>query len=157
MRITGNTVGKLATATITLSLLAYAWSSVRATPAISITKTVVAQGSFPGDGQRIRMDDPLDIHNWILDFAPYGELGWHMHPGPVVVTVTQGTLTKSESNGCSHVYHAGETFEEPPFIGHNLVEKSGAAAETVAVFFIPSGQPVRIDLPAPEAEPCRKD
>jgi hypothetical protein len=158
MRIIGKSfVGRLATTTVTISLLAYSWSAVRATPAIGVTKTVIAQGAFPGDGKRIRMDDPLDIHNWILDFVPFGELGWHMHPGPVVVTVKQGTLTKFEINGCSHVYHAGETFEELPFKGHNLVEQSGAAAETVAVFFIPSGQPVRIDLPAPEPETCRHE
>ena len=82
--------------------------------------------------------------------------GWHTHPGPSLVIVTQGTVTAYEGDDqtCTpHVYSANGTnaFVD---IGsgdvHIIRDESGAVAKTVVVQFIPKNATRRIDVtPAP--------
>lgn len=82
--------------------------------------------------------------------------GWHTHPGPSLVIVTQGTVTEYEGDDPSctpHVYSASGTnaFVD---IGsgavHIIRDESGAVAKTVVVQFIPEAATRRIDVtPAP--------
>ena len=41
---------------------------------------------------------------------PGGQSGWHTHPGPSLVTVTEGTVTVHEDNCTSATYSVGRTF-----------------------------------------------
>ena len=82
--------------------------------------------------------------------------GWHTHPGPSLVIVTQGTVTAYEGDDPSctpHVYSADGTnaFVD---IGsgdvHMIRDESGALAKTVVVQLIPKDATRRIDVvPAP--------
>ncbi len=82
--------------------------------------------------------------------------GWHTHPGPSLVIVTQGTVTEYEGDDptCTpHVYSAGGT---NAFVDvgsgdvHIIRDESGAVAKTVVVQFIAKGATRRIDVtPAP--------
>jgi len=80
-----------------------------------------------------------------------GQSGWHTHPGPSLITVTLGEITVYESSLCTPVrYHAGEGFvDEGGGHVHLIRNESGAAAETVAVQFVPAGATRRIDAPQP--------
>jgi hypothetical protein len=82
--------------------------------------------------------------------------GWHTHPGPSLVIVTQGTITAYEGNDptCTpHVYSATGTNAFVDIGGgdvHIIRDESGAVAKTVVVQFIPQGATRRIDVvPAP--------
>ena len=82
--------------------------------------------------------------------------GWHTHPGPSFVIVTQGSVTAYDGNdpACTpHVYTAGtpdNTFIDPgDGHVHIIRDESGAVAKTIAVQFVPAGATRRQDAPDP--------
>lgn len=82
--------------------------------------------------------------------------GWHTHPGPSFVIVTQGTITAYDGDDPSctpHVYTANtpnNAFMDPGG-GHVHIirDESGAVAKTIAVQLIPAGATRRQDAPDP--------
>jgi len=82
--------------------------------------------------------------------------GWHTHPGPSLVIVTQGTVTEYDGDDptCTpHVYSATGTNSFVDIGGgavHMIRNESGAVAKTVAVQLIPSGATRRQDAGDPE-------
>ena len=82
--------------------------------------------------------------------------GWHTHPGPSFVIVTQGSVTAYDGDdpACTpHVYTAGtpdNAFLDPgDGHVHIIRDESGAVAKTIAVQFVPAGAPRRQDAPDP--------
>jgi|SRR5438128_6618894 len=81
--------------------------------------------------------------------------GWHTHPGPSLVIVTQGTVTEydgDDSTCTPHVYSAGGANSFVDIGGgavHMVRNESGAVAKTVAVQLIPAGAARRQDAPDP--------
>jgi hypothetical protein len=77
--------------------------------------------------------------------------GWHTHPGPSLVIVTQGTVAVYDGDDptCTpHVYSATGTSSFVDVGGgavHMIRNESGAVAKTVAVQLIPSGATRRQD------------
>ena len=72
--------------------------------------------------------------------------GWHTHPGPSLVIVTQGSVTAYDGDDptCTpHVYTANtanNSFVDPgDGHVHIIRDESGAPAQTIAVQLIPSG------------------
>lgn len=89
--------------------------------------------------------DDTDIGVDRLVIAPGGVSGWHAHPSPVFVTVTQGSVTWYDGSDplcSSRTYSAGESFIEGAYRTHNVTNASGSAgAEYVAVVIKPTGFP----------------
>jgi quercetin dioxygenase-like cupin family protein len=87
------------------------------------------------------------------DFQPGQTTGWHSHPGPSLIFVVKGSVTNYQSDepNCKGVtYSAGTTFVDSGGTDvHELVNAGTTPAETIAVQFIPQGQPRRIDKPKP--------
>ncbi len=81
--------------------------------------------------------------------------GWHTHPGPSLVIVTQGTVTAYDGDDptCTpHVYSAGGTNSFVDIGGgavHIIRDESGALAQTMVVQLIPHGAVRRLDAPDP--------
>jgi hypothetical protein len=82
--------------------------------------------------------------------------GWHTHPGPSFVIVTQGSVTNynGDDPDCTpHVYTAGT--EHNAFIDpgdgsvHMIRDESGQIAKTIAVQLIPAGAMRRQDVDDP--------
>ena len=91
-------------------------------------------------------------------WQPGGQTGWHTHPGPSLITVTEGTITVYEDDCTSETYNAGESFTD---IGcgdvHDVRNETGAVAKAVAVQIVPHGAPRREDKPDPgcaNVPPC---
>jgi quercetin dioxygenase-like cupin family protein len=101
---------------------------------------------------KLMTKDTSDIYVTRNSIAVGGQSGWHSHPGPSLITVTTGTIRVYESTdpACSPTtYHAGQGFVDYGDHAHLLRNESGAAAETVAVQFLPTGATRRIDEPKP--------
>ena len=86
--------------------------------------------------------------------------GWHTHPGPSLVIVTQGSVTAYDGDDptCTpHVYTANtpnNSFIDPgDGHVHIIRDESGVAAQTIAVQLIPSGATRRQDVNNPGSCP----
>ena len=97
-----------------------------------------------------------DIYVTRNAIAVDGQSGWHTHPGPSLVIVTQGTVTEYDGDDPSctpHVYSASGTNSFVD-IGsgavHIIRDESGSVAKTVVVQLIQKAATRRIDVtPAP--------
>jgi quercetin dioxygenase-like cupin family protein len=105
---------------------------------------------------RIRGDSDLYLtqNTW----QSGGQSGWHTHPGPSLITVTEGTVTVYHDDCTSETFSAGQSFTD---LGcgdvHNIRNETGAQAKTVAVQLVPHGAMRRIDRDDPECPqvpPC---
>jgi quercetin dioxygenase-like cupin family protein len=144
--------------------VASAWISAPAlaTPASGFTAVQTIKGVYPplqvkGDKTdkwdvKIDTKDDSDVYVVRNSIAVGGQSGWHSHPGPSLITVTVGQITVYDGNDplCQpKVYGAGDGFVDSGDHPHLLKNESGAAAETVAVQFLPVGATRRIDQPEP--------
>lgn len=124
----------------------------------------LARGGFPDDivaTFRIKLDsrttvvhvrEPSNVLVAKLTFEPGGSVGWHTHPGPVIVTVASGALSIINASDCvPRVYAANQAFLDPGQ-GNVHVGFNDTGGETIvyATFLaVPSGQPATI----PAADP----
>lgn len=89
-------------------------------------------------------------------WQPGGSTGWHTHPGPSFVIVTQGSVTAYDGDDptCTpHVYTAGTATNAfiDPGGGHVHIvrDETGAVAQAIAVQLIPADATRRQDAPDP--------
>ena len=148
-----------AIAVIVLGLAAVAAivGSARGTPPTGLTTEVLGRGTTLGgfkihvDGIKVSSKDAVDFAAAHLTFAPGGTTGWHVHPGPVLVIVKSGSVTKYSADDCSaQTYTAGQAFVENGPNDENMVRNEGSVpAETIVTFIAPPNAPIRDDAPAP--------
>jgi quercetin dioxygenase-like cupin family protein len=142
-------------------------SSAHATPGCGVVSTnillPVQAGFFVDDSLDLRcksqdfdwdlktkVKGDSDLYITENTFQPGGQVGWHTHPGPSLITVTQGTLTVYTDDCTFQTYSAGESFTD---LGcgdiHNIRNETGAEARSVAVQLVPHGAARRQDKPDP--------
>ena len=126
-----------------------------ATPGSGFAPSPIVNGHFgtlnentAGDktgkwGLILKTLDSTDIGADRLTVQPQGVSGWHAHPAPVFVTVTQGTIEWYDDALCAaHTYTVGESFIETAYRAHNVrnpAAPGGQVAEFVAVVIKPAG------------------
>ncbi len=146
---------------MTLLALAVSVGVTMASPPSGVTPTVLARGTYdafkvksppksPVDF-KAKAKSPIDIVVRRHDYAVDSTTGWHGHPGPVFITVTQGTLTYYEyddPNCTPHVVSAGQGFVDDGR-GHIVRNESGQPAQDVSVITAPVGGAFRSELAAP--------
>ncbi len=146
--------------------------NVLATQSQGFTSTTLAKATFgeidshvvaePGWQEKIKThgDSDLYVQQNTWDPGACGgcipSSGWHTHPGPSLVIVTQGTVTEYDGDDptCTpHVYSANGTNAFIDIGGgavHIIRDESGAVAKTTVVQLIPAGATRRQDVtPAP--------
>jgi hypothetical protein len=147
-------------ATALLALIAFA-AITMASPPVGVTPTLLARGTYDDFSVRsvprspvnfkAKAKSPIDIVVRKHDYAVNGYTGWHGHPGPVFITVTQGELTYYEHDDptCTPtVVTAGHGFVDNGH-GHMVRNESGQAAQDISVIIAPVGGAFRTELPAP--------
>jgi len=147
----------------TLALLAAAaFAAVTmASPPTGVTPTVLARGTY--DAFKVKSDrhgpinfkakskSPIDLVVRKHDYLAHSSTGWHGHPGPVFITVTQGQLTFYESDDptCTpHVVTAGHGYVDSGH-GHIGRNETDQPAQDISVITAPVGGVFRSELPAP--------
>jgi hypothetical protein len=147
--------------------------NVLATPATvpGFTGTTLAKATFgeidshvvaePGWQEKIKTHGASDLYIQQNTWDPSAcggcvpSSGWHTHPGPSLVIVTQGTVTEYDGDDptCTpHVYSANGTNSFVDIGGgavHIIRDESGAVAKTTVVQLIPAGAVRRQDAPDP--------
>ena len=94
--------------------------------------------------------EPINILNVHQTFAPGGYSGWHTHPGPVVITVKEGTMTFYQEDCTANVFTAGQGFIETGAHPHFARNETDSPATTVVTYLTPPSATVtRIDAPQP--------
>jgi hypothetical protein len=150
----------LLAALVLLALAAFVAIAV-ASPPSGVTPTLLARGTYDAfkvksnpEGPiafKAKAESPMDIVVRRHDYAVGSTTGWHSHPGPVFITVTQGHLTYYHYNDptCTpHVVSAGQGFVDNGR-GHIVRNESGQPAQDVSVITAPVGGPFRSELAAP--------
>jgi quercetin dioxygenase-like cupin family protein len=151
----------LLTAVVLVALAAFA-AVTMASPPSGATPTLIARGTYPSfnirsdpqgtiDDFRARSQSPIDVVVRKVDYLPHASTGWHMHPGPVFITVTQGQLTFYEADDptCTpHVVSAGQGYVDSGH-GHIGRNETDQPAQDVSVIVAPVGGAFRTELPAP--------
>jgi hypothetical protein len=132
-----------------------------ASPASGVTPTLLARGTY--DDFKVKTDpkSPIDMQakaksavDFVVrrhDYQAGSHTGWHSHPGPVFITVTQGTLTYylyDDRNCTPHVVSAGQGFVDDGR-GHIVRNESGQPAQDVSVILAPVAGAFRGELSAP--------
>jgi hypothetical protein len=132
-----------------------------ASPAVGVQPTLLARGAYndfkvksvpesPVDFQ-VKAKSPVDVVVRKHDYAVGSHTGWHSHPGPVFITVTQGTLTYylyDDPTCTPHTVSAPGGFVDDAR-GHLVRNESGQPAQDVSVIIAPTGGAFRGELAAP--------
>jgi len=116
-------------------------------------RTVVARGTLAPQF-KIKLQDsssPGDVVVQKFVLGPGGQSGWHLHPGPAVVTVKSGTLTLDQEDCSNTTYSAGQVAVEPTEDVHRVRNLGITDLEFWVTFLdIPVGSPQRLE---PESDP----
>ena len=155
-------VGRLAMAATAMAAAALTATPALGTPASGFTAVqqwkggygpMLVKGEKAGTWDvKISTKGESDVYVTRNSIAIGGQSGWHMHPGPSLITVTVGEITAYDGHDplCApKVYRAGEGFIDSGDHAHLLKNESGAPAETVAVQFLADESTRRIDASQP--------
>ena len=133
-----------------------------ASPAAGVQPTLLARGTYedfkvrsvpssPVDFQ-VKAKSPVDVIVRKHDYAVGSHTGWHSHPGPVFITVTQGTLTYylyDDPTCTPHRVSAPNGFVDDAR-GHMVRNESGQPAQDTSVIIAPPAPALfRGELDAP--------
>jgi quercetin dioxygenase-like cupin family protein len=84
-------------------------------------------------------------------YEPGAKTGWHTHPGPLFITIKEGTLTFYEYDDptCTpKILKAGQGYVDHGH-GHMVINSGDAPAVDVSVIFASVAGTFRDELPAP--------
>ena len=91
----------------------------------------------------------LRVVDQVITIAPDGYVGWHSHPGPVLVVVKSGTFRTVQTD-CSYTdYTAGEVYvDEGGGHVHNALNPGSVSTELSITYLAPPGVPLRQEASA---------
>ncbi len=116
----------------------------------NVTDNVTASFTIGHEGMDPIVLDLASLSNVAVarfTVQPGAQFPWHSHPGPVIVTVTQGELVYVMADDCSeHSYPAGTAFVDPGRgMIHSAYNPTDAETVIVATFTeVPADGPLSI-------------
>lgn len=93
------------------------------------TFTPISLGTLP---------DGLVAENYAFTLDPGVCTPWHVHPGPLWVTLTGGQFTEDKGCGIVHVYNAGDAFSEEPGAIHRVCVTSSVSVAATLFAVLPA-------------------
>jgi hypothetical protein len=152
----GALAGSLALVTASVAL---AGLSSGALPAAGFTYTSVTDNTvnMGGTGIHLKTKDSVNVKTTYTRIAVDSNFafGWHFHNGPVIVTVTAGTLTYYDSECRTFDLSAGHSYiESTGQVINAVVLPSKNTGNATVEWFTTRLYPVGEADPAPVAAPC---
>lgn len=136
---------------------------VGATPGSGSTSTLLGRATFDeefkvkrnaGEDWEVELEakPALDVAVQRIVFQPGGQSGWHSHPGPVLISVVEGTMTFYESDdpSCTPIVrHAGQGYVDFGDHAHIARNETSEPSVNIVTYLAPPAAALRIDRPAP--------
>jgi quercetin dioxygenase-like cupin family protein len=116
--------------------------------------TITGRVHATGAGARLDTKGSEQVLVTAITVDPGGSFGWHSHPGPVLVTVSKGTLAlyHAEHRHCMRMpFSAGQGFVETGGMVHVARNETDSPVELNATFL---ARPGTKDFLIPEAQPA---
>ena len=114
--------------------------STTAQQAPKVSPVVKATATETGQKLQYPQTDKPEIESVLIEIAPGGESGRHMHPVPTYVYVVEGTLTVEMDDGSPREYAAGSGFLESVNTWHNGKNLGQAPVKALVVFVSEEGK-----------------
>jgi quercetin dioxygenase-like cupin family protein len=110
--------------------------------AVGASSTTLIQTSKTSIGQAFRYPPQSpEITALLVEIAPGGQTGRHLHPVPEFAYVLDGTVTVAIDGQGEKVYSAGQGFIEAMNIWHNGMNRGTKPVKILAVFVGAQGKP----------------
>jgi quercetin dioxygenase-like cupin family protein len=118
---------------LALAAVAQLAFAIDASDAVRVTPLLKTQESW--DGKKIVYPDgKAEVTGMIVEIAPGGETGWHLHPVPSFGMVLEGELEVEFKNGDIKQLKAGEAAAETVNVLHNG-HNAGSVPVKLVVFY----------------------
>lgn len=115
--------------------LAWAHSAQALEPAAALAVTTILRAETSWDGKPIVYPEGrAEITGMVVEIAPGGETGWHLHPVPSFGMLLEGELEVRLKTGESRRIRAGEALAEVTNTLHNG-RNVGAVPVRIVVFY----------------------
>jgi quercetin dioxygenase-like cupin family protein len=108
--------------------------------ALKVSPVVKATATASGQKLQYPQTDKPEIESVLIEIAPGGESGRHMHPVPTYVYVVEGTLTVEMDHDSPRKYPAGSGFLESVNSWHNGKNLGQAPVKVLVVFVSEEGK-----------------
>ena len=127
---------------------------------VTVTFHLTFADEHDGDPIVVELDDASTTAVLEVRWEPGGTVGWHTHPGPVIVNIVDGELELVWERDCvPRTYAAGETFFDPSGEIHTATNPSDTE-ETVAYatfLGVPDGAPLTEHVAPVECNPIEPE
>jgi len=123
-----------------VSLGGAAWAQ-----ATGLKATMILQASTTPAGQPIQF--PLFRNQFtanLVEIAPGGQVGRHMHPVPVLVYIMEGELTVEADGQPARIYKAGQAAVEVTNTWHNGLNRGSVPVKFLVVYAGEEGKPTTV-------------
>jgi quercetin dioxygenase-like cupin family protein len=132
------------------SPVAFTAASSGATPGNGVSTTFLARGTSDDD-VRVRVKGPTEVVFAEITIEPGGFTGWHTHPGPLVVAVRSGALTRYLADCRTETSTAGDSFVEHAGrrAVHMGVNRGSVPVVLLVSYVVPAGGPLRDEAAEP--------
>ena len=115
-------------------------TSTTAQQAPKVSPVIKANATASGQKLQYPQTDKPEIESVLIEIAPGGESGRHMHPVPTYVYVLEGTLTVEMDKESPREYAAGSGFLESLNTWHNGKNLGQAPVKALVVFVSEEGK-----------------
>ena len=134
--------GRRVIVVVTLIVMAgagVAWAQV------GMKSTTLLQTTTTATGQPIQFPPSRSqFMGVVIELAPGGEVGRHMHPVPNFVFMLEGELTIEVDGHATRTYSPGQSFAESINTWHNGINRGTAPAKFIVVFASEEGKAVTV-------------
>ena len=107
--------------------------AIEQTKAVKVSTVLKTQTSWDGQPLQYPAGD-AEVTGMLIEIAPGGETGWHLHPVPSFGMVVQGELEVSLKDGRKKWLKAGDALAEVVNTAHNG-RNVGTEAVKLVVFY----------------------